>query len=216
MIETPRAVRRAAARRTAARLVGAAAAAILAVGCSAGNLSAPAATGAGTSPATSVLMSAPTAPSAPTATFAPTAAPTSSAPRATPATSPTASPARSDAPPTASLGAEGGDAVVGQLGSYTWGGTGSDSPWLPGSRLTVGAGEPLTVRIDGGGGVADWSAARVAAGTTDGTGAAALGGGEGEPIRFIGPAAGHWSVQVQVRFETGSDTAAYYWLLDVR
>ena len=35
-------------------------------------------------------------------------------------------------PPAATLAAEGGDPVAGQLGSYTWAGGGSDSPWLPG------------------------------------------------------------------------------------
>ena len=51
------------------------------------------------------------------------------------------------APPAATLAADGGDPAVGQLGSYTWLDGGSDSPWLPGTPLTVGAGEPLTVTI---------------------------------------------------------------------
>jgi hypothetical protein len=129
---------------------------------------------------------------------------------------PTGSPAGADAPPGASLSAEGGDPVAGQLGAYTWAGGGSDSPWLPGSPIAVGAGEPLTVRLDGAAVVADWTATRVPSGTSDGSGAVALATAEGEPIRFIAPAAGSWSVQVQVRFDGGSDGAAYYWLLDVR
>lgn len=127
-----------------------------------------------------------------------------------------ASPDRTDAPPSASMRAEGGDPVTGQLGSYTWADGGSDSPWLPGSPITVGAGEPLTVVLASRDVVADWSAARVAPGTTDGTSAVSLGSAEGEPIRFLAPDRGRWSVKVQVRFGGGSDDAAYYWLLDVR
>jgi len=132
-----------------------------------------------------------------------------------PTAEPTASPAEGDAPPSASMSAEGGDPVAGKLGSYTWGGGGSDSPWLPGSLLTVGAAEPLTVTFDRPSVVTDWSAARAAGTTTDGSGAVAVGSAEGEPIRFIAPDAGRWTVQVQVRFGTGSDTAAYYWQLEV-
>jgi hypothetical protein len=112
--------------------------------------------------------------------------------------------------------AEGGDPVAGQLGSYTWGDGGSDSPWLPGSPITVGAGEPLTVVLADDAVVADWSAVRVAAGTTDGTGAVPLASAAGDPIGFPAPDAGRWSLQLQVRFPGGPESAAYYWLLDVR
>jgi len=128
----------------------------------------------------------------------------------------TASPAQAEGPPGATLSVEGGDPLAGQLGSYTWAGGGSDSPWLQGSAVRAGAGEPLTVRLDRATVVADWAATRVVAGTTDGSGGVSLASAEGEPIRFIGPAAGHWSVQVQVRFDGGSDSATYYWLLEVR
>jgi len=64
--------------------------------------------------------------------------------------------------------------------------------------------------------VADWSAARVAPGITDGASAVPIASAGGDPIRFPAPGAGRWSVQVQVRFPGGSDSAAYYWLLDVR
>ena len=121
-----------------------------------------------------------------------------------------------DRPPDANLWAEGGDPVTGQLGSYTWAGGGSDSSWLPGSPIAVGAGEPLTVRLARPAVVADWSATRVTAGTTDGTGAVALASAEAEPIRFVAPPPGRWSIQVQVRFDGGSDSATYYWLVDVR
>lgn len=118
-------------------------------------------------------------------------------------------------PPTASLAAEGGDPVVGQLGSFTWNGGGSDSPWLPGAPLAVGAGERLTVTLTGGVGSADWSARRVPAGTANGSGAVGLGGGPA-PVAFAAPGPGSWSVQVLVRFAGGLGSAAYYWQFTVR
>jgi len=119
-------------------------------------------------------------------------------------------------PPAASLQADGGDPVVGEVGSYTWNGGGSDSPWLQGSPIRVGAGEPLTVTLASGPAIGDWTVQRVAGGTSGGTGAVAMGSGEGTPIAFIAPGPGSWSILVNVRFAQGSDTAAYYWLLDVR
>jgi hypothetical protein len=145
-----------------------------------------------------------------------TSSPTAIASTAVPDVTASGSPVRSDGPPSASMQAEGGDPVAGQLGSYTWADGGSDSPWLPGSPITVGAGEPLTVVLANEAAVVDWSAARVAPGTTDGTGAVPLASADGAPIRFLAPGPGRWSAQVQVRFLGGSDSAAYYWLLDVR
>ena len=52
-------------------------------------------------------------------------------------------------PPAAALAVEGGDPVTGQLGTFTWGDGGSDSPWLPGAPIAVGTGEQLTVSIAG-------------------------------------------------------------------
>ena len=75
---------------------------------------------------------------------APVGRPPSPRPAATPAR-----PRLPERPPDATLAADGGDGVAGQLGSYTWRGAGSDSPWLPGTPIAVGAGEPLTVRIGG-------------------------------------------------------------------
>jgi hypothetical protein len=118
-------------------------------------------------------------------------------------------------PPAAALAAEGGDPVTGQLGSFTWADGGSDSPWLPGTPVVVGAGEPLTVTLADGVAVADWSARRVPAGTTDGAGAVGLGSGP-TPVTFAAPRPGSWSVQVTVTFAGGLGSAAYYWQLTVR
>jgi hypothetical protein len=118
-------------------------------------------------------------------------------------------------PPAATLAVEGGDPVAGQLGTFIWGDGGSDSPWLPGSPIAVGAGERLTVALADGVGVATWSAKRVPAGSTDGAGAVGLGTG-GPPIAFDAPEAGSWSLQVTVDFDGGLGSASYYWLATVR
>jgi hypothetical protein len=104
---------------------------------------------------------------------------------------------------------------MGQLGTFTWGDGGSDSPWLPGSAVAVGAGERLTVAIGDGVGVATWSAKRVPAEATGGSGAVGLGTG-GPPIAFDAPGLGSWSVQVTVDFDDGLGSATYYWLVTVR
>jgi hypothetical protein len=136
-----------------------------------------------------------------------------SQPLTTETRSPTLSP--SAEPPPASLKAEGGDPAVGQLGSYTWNGRGSDSPWLQGSPIHVGSGEPVTVTLAGNPAIDSWTVQRVPGGATGGSGAVAMGSGEGTPIGFVAPAPGSWSILVDVRFADGSDAAAYYWLLDV-
>ncbi len=118
-------------------------------------------------------------------------------------------------PPAATLVAEGGDPVVGQLGSFTWGGGGSDSPWLPGRPVVVGAGEPLTVNVADGVDVSAWTARRVSAGTSDGTNGVGLGGGPA-PITFAAPGPGSWSIQVVVTYADGLGSGAYYWQVTVR
>jgi hypothetical protein len=120
-----------------------------------------------------------------------------------------------DEPPGASLAAEGGDPVTGQLGSFTWGDGGSDSPWLPGASVRVATGESLTVTLERDLPVVEWTASRVAAGVRDGIGAVALGAGQ-DRIAFAAPEAGSWSVQVNVRFPDDLGSATYYWQLGVR
>ena len=143
-----------------------------------------------------------------------TPGPTATAASATVTATPAGSPA-SAAPPDATLQVDGGDPVVGQLGSFTWGDGGSDSPWLPGSPVAVGTGERAIVTLTGGVGVASWTARRVPAGTQDGSGAVGLGSGAG-PIAFAVPVPGAWSVQIEVRYAGGLGSGAYYWQLTVR
>jgi hypothetical protein len=117
-------------------------------------------------------------------------------------------------PPVAALAAEGGDPTDGQLGSYTWGDGGSDAPWLPGARMAVGAGEPLTVSFQPEANIQTWSARAVPA-TSDGpANATALGGGSGRP-RFAAPDAGTWTVEVRVVFADAAGRATYFWQLAV-
>jgi len=135
-------------------------------------------------------------------------------PSAAPSASTTASLSTTE-PPAASLAVEGGDPVTGQLGTFTWGDGGSDSPWLPGSPIAVGTGERLTVSIAGPIGVATWSAKRIPEGAVGGSEATGLGTG-GPPIAFDAPEAGSWSVQVTVDYDGGIGSATYYWLMTVR
>jgi hypothetical protein len=148
---------------------------------------------------------------------------TSPTPPATPSTEPAVEPssiiasdvpAAVDAPPSAALAAEGGDPVIGQLGSYTWGDSGSDAPWLPGSPTHVASGEPLTVTLQPDVPIAAWRARYVPAGAGDPAGAVGLGEGSGRPV-FGAPAGGPWTVEVAIEFAGGEGTASYFWRLEV-
>ena len=119
-----------------------------------------------------------------------------------------------DAPPDAALSVEGGDPVTGQLGTYVWLDSGSDSPWLPGTPLTVGAGEPLTVTLVPDGDVRSWVARYTPAAAQDPAGAVPLGDGTGKPT-FAAPETGTWTLEVFVEFEAGAGHASYFWRLEV-
>ncbi len=119
-----------------------------------------------------------------------------------------------DSPPEAFLAAEGGDPVAGQLGTYVWLETGSDSPWLPGAPLAVGAGEPLTLSLMPEGEIRAWSARHVPAAAGGPEGATSLGEGIGSP-RFTAPGPGAWTVEVFVEFAAGAGDASYFWRVRV-
>ena len=119
-----------------------------------------------------------------------------------------------EGPPAAALAAEGGDATDGQLGTYTWGGGGSDAPWLRGARMAVGSGEPLSVAFRPETMIEAWTA-RAVPSTADGPErATALGQGAGLP-RFRSPDAGTWTVEVHVTFPNAAGAASYFWQLAV-
>ncbi len=127
---------------------------------------------------------------------------------------PSATVAGRDAPPDALLAAEGGDPVPGQLGTFVWFATGSDTPWLPGAPLTVGAGEPLTADLVPDVGVRAWSARFVPAAAAGPDGAIARGGGVASP-RFDAPGPGAWTLELFVEFPAGAGNARYFWRLEV-
>ena len=116
------------------------------------------------------------------------------------------------APPRADVTVDGGDPVPGQLGSYTWLGIGSDSPWLPGTPIRVGAGEPLTMTFAPAIAPVTWRGRFVPAEQADAAGARSLSDGTASPPSFVAPPAGRWTVQVEVVFAAGS--AAYFWRME--
>jgi hypothetical protein len=169
--------------------------------------------GAGCTAAPPAASATPSPPAAAASTPTPVASPTTSP---SPTTAPTLAPTEPpiDGPPTASLAAEGGDAVAGQLGTYTWADGGSDSPWLPGAPISVGAGEPLVVRLEPATSVDAWLARIVPAGSSGPAGATVLGEGSGSPA-FAAPEGGSWTLEIQVTFGDGLGTASYAWALTV-
>ncbi len=119
-----------------------------------------------------------------------------------------------DVPPTARLSAEGGDPVTGQLGTYVWGGQGSDSPWLPGAAFAAGRGEPLTIGLRPAAAVDSWTARIVPADSSGPAGAMSLGKGSGTPS-FAAPKRGMWTLEVHLVFADGAGDASYFWRLDI-
>jgi hypothetical protein len=163
----------------------------------------------GNRPAAGVQGSASVPPTPGASSVASPAEPTAHGPAASSAT------AAADGPPMAGLAAEGGDPVTGQLGSYTWHDAGSDAPWLPGTPLTVGAGEPLTVRFDPPTAISSWRARVVPATNTDAAGARSLGEGSATPPMFDAPDVGRWTVELQVLFAADAGDAVWFWSLTV-
>lgn len=119
-----------------------------------------------------------------------------------------------DGPPSALASVDGGDPVAGQLGTYIWGATGSDSPWLRGAPITVGAGEILTIRLDPAVGISSWSARYVPYASDDPAGAVSLGDGAGDPAIDV-PPAGDWTIELAVVFADGQGDARYAWAVRV-
>lgn len=153
---------------------------------------------------------------------APTAAAGSSAP-AVPSIEPSAEAPPSEPlvteaamvqPPAASIAVEGGDPVVGQLGSFTWDNSGSDSPWLPGNPIHIGSGERLRLVFADPVRLAGWTVSRAPA-EANGSGVVGVAEGSGEPVTFAPPPAGSWSVSVSVWFADSLGSASYYWLIEV-
>jgi len=118
-------------------------------------------------------------------------------------------------PPAAAMAVEGGDSVVGQLGSFTWKNAGSDAPWLDGSPIHVGAGERLTMTMAAQVQLSAWTVRRQPTGAGDGIGAVGIAEGSGEPVTFDAPPPGSWTVNVDVWFGETLGSASYFWLVEV-
>jgi hypothetical protein len=112
--------------------------------------------------------------------------------------------------------------VPGELGSYVFEGSGSDSPWLPFDSLsvvTVAAGVPLTIAFEDGTTIATWSAAVAAAEDEAGEAGQGVGGrGSGEPplaaVATDAIPVGRWVLSVRLELADGRGDATYYWALE--
>ena len=163
-------------------------------------------------PATSPSdASAPSVTLAPIPSMSPVAV-ASESPTPTPAPTGTPRPG-TEVPPIADLAVDGGDPVAGQLGTYVWGGGGSDSPWLPGTPIRAATGEVLTVSLVPDPRVTGWSALLAPAAAGDGTGATTVGAGAG-PLDVPAPGSGTWTLAVTIDFGDRG-TATWFWRLEV-
>lgn len=119
-------------------------------------------------------------------------------------------------PPDGLLAVEGGDPVVGELGTWTWKNAGSDAPWLPGYPIHVGVGERLRFAMAERVPIEAWNVARVPPSSVPGNeGAVEMGSGTSGAISVPAPPVGPWSVSVHVRFGDNLGDATYYWAVTV-
>jgi hypothetical protein len=133
----------------------------------------------------------------------PTAAPTPTSPGAAP-TGPAGQ------PPDAALLVPDGDPVVGQLGGYVWRDAGSDSPWLPGTPVTVAPTRPLLFALSADVPVEGWTARYAPPGNAFPTGPVPLAAGSTQ-LEIVPPPSGTWTVSLRVTFGNGLGDATYYW-----
>jgi hypothetical protein len=117
-------------------------------------------------------------------------------------------------PPAAAIAVEGGDPVVGQLGSFTWRNAGSDSPWLDGNPIHVARDEQLMLSFAQPVGLEMWTIARAPAAANDSV-LVGMGDGTDEPVTFAAPPPGSWTVNISVWFADNEGSATYYWLVEV-
>lgn len=113
--------------------------------------------------------------------------------------------------------------IVGDLGTYTIDGQGSDAPWLPFNSLpsiTAGVSDTLAIRFSDGVVIGDWSA--VIAGALDTSGSTtrgvdgALSATDGTTAS-VGPLPlGRWVLQVRLFRADGRGDGLTYWAVTVR
>jgi len=116
-----------------------------------------------------------------------------------------------EAPPEARL-TSGGVTVAGAVGTFTWDGIVSDSPWLPGSDVRAGPGE--TLRIDLAGATPLRWSALIAPGGSGGVGMSDAGSGAAGPTLKSPTIRGTWELAVKVVFASGE--VRYHWRLTVQ
>ena len=116
-------------------------------------------------------------------------------------------------PPIAVLSFPGGQPTAGDLGTYVYRGTGSDSPWLPGEPVAVPpVGALGEVFLSESLLVTAWSARVSPAGRPPGAGdLREIASGHGR-IVFELPT-GAWTLQLSAQFGNEIGDATYYWQL---
>ncbi len=203
----------------AARLGAAVGLLVVLAGCSGGPGAQADPTGAASPPPAASAVGSVVASAAPGGTApapdSPSAVPASPSPSSGGFPSPSAVPSLPDAPPEATIGGlDGGASARGALGSYTWGGSGTDAPWIVGRVAgDVRAGSALTVSLAAPA-PASWTAAW--AGVADGVAGAPTDGSTGGGVVTVTapPGVGDWSLRVTASFGPGAN-ATYYWRLTV-
>jgi hypothetical protein len=127
-------------------------------------------------------------------------------------------------PPSAFLAINGAGRHEGELGTYVYGGAGSDAPWLPARSLDaipIRSGDRLSVLLADGLLVGPWAATIAPAGDDQAERGRAFGrdetvGGLRETVELPAPPAGSWVVMVNLEYGDGTGSGAYFWLVDVR
>ncbi len=159
-------------------------------------------------------LPSPEPPGTPTPTVPVTSVPTGPAASAPPEVTPqpTPRPTEVPGPPVASLGGGAAGPVAGELGTFFWGGLGSDSPWIvPTTHLAAAPGATLTVTLDPAGAPERWTAAWAPVRNGAAGGVDAVGEGEGSSVTLTAPGQpGSWGLLVEVHFP-GGQRAAWYW-----
>ena len=109
-------------------------------------------------------------------------------------------------PPVARLAVPPAPATAGALGSYTWLGAGSDSPWLPGAAVSLPPGRVASVTFEPSLPFVSW---RARTGTASGDGLQLLAEGGGRPVEFVVPVIAR-TVELTVDYGSAG-SVTWYW-----
>jgi hypothetical protein len=120
-------------------------------------------------------------------------------------------------PPRAMLLSPGNPPIEGAVGTYSWDGFASDSPWLAGAGpIRIAPDILASIRFPADAHVGTWEVryAPVSDGLGDPARAVNQSALSGPEIDFPAPPEGSWSVQVLVEF-VGRGRVTYYWRFEV-